>query len=272
MRIGRIGPCILMAGAYIIIIFAITMAKLVKLNVHLAIGLSVVSVCVLMLVQLAFVISVVGLRMRPRLSALLALLSAAVFVGILFSKLHAPMMAILGLASIQQLSLMLFAAALGYTISFIVREPNILLPIAIFAAFVDYWSVTWGPLSQILEKKPAIVAAVSVHMPTPVPGVPGTMIGMGDFVFLALFFGVLYRFSMNVKGTFWLGYGLLTASMLVVMGLGGALPALIPMGLAVVAANAKLFKLKREELLAIVYVGALLLVVLIASGIFLFER
>ena len=167
---------------------------------------------------------------------------------------------------------MLFAGLLGYTISFIVREKNILLPAAIFAALVDYWNVSWGPLSHILVDKPSVVAAAAVSMPAVSAGMPGMIIGMGDFVFLSLFFGVLYRFRMNVKGTFWLGYGLLTASMLAVMYFGSAFPALIPMSLAVVAANAKLFKLKREEQLAMVYVGALLLAALILMWIFMFRR
>jgi hypothetical protein len=104
-----------------------------------------------------------------------------------------------------------------------------------------------------------------------VPGIPGTMIGMGDFVFLALYFSVLYRFAMNVRGTFWLGYVLLTASMLFVLS-SGVLPALIPVALAVIIANRRLFKLSRDEKLAIVYVGIFVVVLLTASGIYLLKH
>ena len=98
------------------------------------------------------------------------------------------------------------------------------------------------------------------------------MIGMGDFIFLALFFSVLFRLGMNVKGSFWLGYVLLTASMYVVVVFGGALPALLPMGIAVIGANRRHFHLKRDEQLAMIYVGAILLAFLVVSGIFMFRK
>ncbi|MCL6630007.1 MAG: hypothetical protein K6U00_10450, partial [Armatimonadetes bacterium] len=67
------------------------------------------------------------------------------------------------------------------------------------------------------------------------------------------------------------GYALLTASMVLVMVVGGAIPALVPMGLAIIASNIRLFKLNREELLATVYVGLILFVFLAISAI-LFVR
>jgi len=270
MRRG--GTSIAGAAAYVAIRLGMHMVGPGILDPRLAI---VSSIAIMMLVQLALVVSIARLQMKPRLTALWALLFAVGFVGmVLLPRIgHAGSAgAEIGLAAVQDLLLMLTAAFLGCTISYVIREPNILLPAAVFAGLVDYWSVSWGPLSRIMEKKPSVVAAMSVHVPTPVPGVPGTMIGMGDFVFLALFFGVLYRFGMNVRGAFWLGYLLLTAAMLVVLGYGGALPALVPMGVAVVATNIRRFHLNRDELLATLYVGVLLLVLLVASGVFLFRR
>ena len=89
---------------------------------------------------------------------------------------------------------------------------------------------------------------------------------MGDFLFFALFMSVLYKFNMNVKGAFWFGYGLLTAFILLVAfnKTEIAIPALVPLGLAILATNAKNVKFKREELFAILYVG---IVVFIALGI-----
>lgn len=173
------------------------------------------------------------------------------------------------LAVFHDLFLMVFAGLLGHMISFIVREPNILLPAASFAALVDYWNVTWGILSKAIVSKPGVVARLSVTVPTPIGN--ASTIGMGDFVFWALFFGVLYRFNMNVKAAFWLGYALLTASMVLIMFVGGAIPALVPMGLAITASNIRLFKLNREELLATIYVGLILFVFLTISAI-LFVR
>jgi hypothetical protein len=176
-----------------------------------------------------------------------------------------------GLIAIEQLSLMSLAAFLGCTVSHIVREPNLLLPVAMVAALVDYWNVSLGPLGHLIETKPSVVSAVAIHMPSPVPGIPGTMIGMGDFVFLALYFSILFRFGMNVRGTFWFGYIVLTACVLFVMK-AGVLPALIPMGIAVIIANHRHFKLSREEKVAVLYAAALVLVLFAASGIFLSRR
>lgn len=275
MRLSRVGACIAVMGVYLALRFTVLWIKPISISPQLV---AMLYTALLMLVQLSLVVSIARLQLRPRPSVLLSIPSAVIVAALIYIEMKlsartpAPQVA-LGMVSIfRSLFLMLFAGLLGYTISFIVREKNILLPAAIFAALVDYWNVSWGPLSHILVDKPSVVAAAAVSMPAVSAGMPGMIIGMGDFVFLSLFFGVLYRFRMNVKGTFWLGYGLLTASMLAVMYFGSAFPALIPMSLAVVAANAKLFKLKREEQLAMVYVGALLLAALILMWIFMFRR
>ena len=268
MRLSRAGACFVVALIYLVLRVTIPMMRLGFLN---SIALVVVSIALMMLVQLALAVCIAGIGLRPRNAFLLALVSALVFVGMLMilnsPHLSASKHVLRGLVGFQQLALMLFAAFLGCGFSYIVREPNILLPVAMFAAVVDLWNVSIGPLGQVIKTKPDMVAAVAVQMPTPVPGIPGTMIGMGDFVFLALYFSVLYRFAMNVRGTFWLGYALLTASMLFVLS-SGVLPALIPVALAVIIANRRLFKLSRDEKLAIVYVGIFVVVLLTASGVF----
>ena len=270
MRLNRIGACLVMIGIYLIMRF---MAPLIKpghvgaLGVFLTIG-------VLMLVQLALVVSVAGLRLNARQTAPLCLASAFLFVGILLltRKIELAPWLLQVLGTFQDLFLMLAAGFLGCIAGLIVREPNIVLPIAVFAGLVDYWNVSLGPLGHIVETKPSLISAVTVHMPTSMPGVPMLMVGMGDFIFLALFFSVLYRLGMNVKGSFWLGYVFLTATMYVVVVFGGALPALLPMGIAVIGANRRHFQLKRDEQLAMIYVAAVLLAFLIMSGVFMFRR
>lgn len=271
MRFGRVGTCVAASGAYLIFRIATSYVRLGHLNHRLALFLAGASVIIFMLVQLAVVVGFVGMQIRLKSALMIFLGSAAVFVGILLLPRTRPseIMVVLGLVS--QLSLVLLAISLGYMVSFIVREPNILLPAAVCAAFVDYWNVTMGPLGQMLEKRPDIVEKVAVHVPAMATGMPLVMIGMGDIVFLALFFGVLFRFSMNVNGAFWLGFILLTISLFVAM-LGIPIPALVPMGIAILAANARHFKLKREELFATLYVGIFLLILLIASAIFMLKR
>ena len=77
---------------------------------------------------------------------------------------------------------------------------------------------------------------------------------------MAFFFAVVLRLNLNVRGTFWWMYGLLTATMLLVLSLVGfSVAALIPMGLAVLIANGRYFRLKREEVFATLYAAALVL-------------
>lgn len=272
MRLSRAGGCLAVAGVYVILRITIPMLRVAHLN---GILMVVMSIALMMLVQLALAVSIAGLGMKPKTSALWALGSAVVFAGFLlmFSSTSpaVPKVVARGLVAIQQLSLMSLAAFLGCTVSHIVREPNLLLPVAMVAALVDYWNVNLGPLGHFIENKPSVVSAVAVHMPSPVPGIPAMMVGMGDFVFLAMYFAILFRFGMNVRGTFWLGYVVLTASMLFVLK-AGVLPALIPMGIVVIVANARHFKLSREEKVAVLYAAVLVLVLFAASGIFLSRR
>lgn len=270
MRLNRTSACLVMIGTYLVIRLS---APLIKPG-HVS-GLEVfLGLAVLMLVQIALVVSVAGLRLGMRSTALLCLASALLFIGILLltRKFELASWLLLILGAFQDLLLMLAAGFLGCIAGLIIREPNIVLPIAVFAGLVDYWNVSLGPLGRIIETKPSLLSAVTVHMPTPMPGVPVLMIGMGDFIFLALFFSVLFRLGMNVKGSFWLGYAFLTATMYVVLVFGGALPALLPIGIAVIGANRRYFKLRRDEQLAMIYVGAILLAFLIMSGIFMFRK
>ena len=271
MRLSRTGACLVIAGVYLVLRMALPFIR----PAHFTVLVAFLAVAVPMLVQLALVVSIAGLRISVRSTLLLGLVSTALFVGMLILNrevTHAAPWAIQSLGALKDLLLMLAAGFIGCIAGLMIREPNILLPIAVFSGLVDYWTVTLGPLSHLLENRPSVISAVAVHMPTPIPGVPFVMIGVGDFVFLALFFSVLFRLGMNVKGSFWLGYALLTSAMYVVLVFGGALPALLPIGIAIIGANRRNFQLKRDEQLAMVYVGALLLAFLVMSGVFWFKR
>jgi len=284
MRFSRIGSCFIIIGAYLLIRLTPIAIRSGFKSPILALIISILLTAVTMLIQLAYAASIVRLRLKPSKAALIALGSGLIVTVILYvpgryvhnaAFFHSPIGILTGfsLSLLKDIFLILFAATLGYLVSFIVREPNILLPAAFFAGIVDYWGVTSGPVAHWLDKAPGVVSKASVHMPPVVVQTASkvhvieSMIGMGDFLFFALFMGVLYRFNMNVKGSFWFGYGLLTAFMLLVTfsSWNIAIPALVPMGVAILATNAKNFNLKREELLAIVYVGILLLVGLLVA-------
>lgn len=287
MRFSRVGTCFVIVGLYLVArIMPLALYKGFQ-NPMLAWLLSIGLTAVTMLVQLAYAVSIVRLKLPAKKAALLALASGVVAGSALYAmyymNVHHPFHG--GLTGfivfrtvdlLKDVFLILFATSLGYLISFIIREPNILLPASFFAGIVDYWGVTSGPVAHMLAKTPNIVSQASVHMPKVIVHSAhkvyaiDSMIGMGDFLFFALFMGALYRFNMNVKGAFWYGYALLTAFMLFVMfsSRGVAIPALVPMGVAILLTNAKNFKLNREELLAMLYVGILLFVGLIAMLFF----
>lgn len=167
--------------------------------------------------------------------------------------------------AVTSLLMIIAASAFGYLLSFMLRHPNILLPVSAFSAYVDIWTVLVGPTSHAVENHPHVVSSVSVAMPSPGSASAGgaepmSFIGPADFIFFALFLGAIYRLKMEPGRTFWVAVPLLTLTMAVVL-LGVfqmGFPALITIGFAVMMANYKHFKLKREEWIAMGIVAALL--------------
>lgn len=277
MRFSRIGTCFAIAGAYLAIRLMPVLLRHAFQRPALALLVSLGLTVFTMLFQLGLVVSVVRLKVKPLTALLLCIASGAIVASVMLIPSHLVRGSVGFIATLlaHDLFLILFASCLGYLVSFIVREPNILLPATIFAGFVDYWGVTYGPVSKMLEKAPQVVEKASVHMPTvKVANVMiASTIGMGDFMFMALFMGVLYRFSMNVKGAFWLGFVLLTVSMIAVMvAVNLAVPALVPLGIAILVTNWRHLKLKREEVMATLYVGILLLLGLGVHVFFMYRK
>ena len=154
----------------------------------------------------------------------------------------------------------------GIALSRIVREPNVLLPVALVAMPVDYIGAMTGIgfTQNVVQSHPEIVRAVSVPVPT-VGGLhPLGFIGPGDALFLAFFLAAVLRLDLNTRGTFWWMYGLLTAALLFVLRTGIDVAALVPMGLAVLIANGRLMRLQRSEVYATVYAVTLILALIVA--------
>ena len=204
-------------------------------------GLLLTSVLLFMAVQIALVRWIASLEIRPWAVATTMVVCAGAFVTALKLRVN------LGIGN--ELLLIGALCTLGRLVSLVVREPNLLLPVAVFAPVFDIWTVFWGPAYILVRKAPKLVQAVSATVPAPGQIQPISMIGPGDIVFLAFFFAIIYRFRMNDRRTYWLALPLLTLAMFAVVGLGGilALPALVPMGAAVILANWRLFRLTRQE-------------------------
>ncbi|MBV9848120.1 MAG: hypothetical protein JO250_00390 [Armatimonadetes bacterium] len=250
-----------------------------RLSVGAALGLVVVPTVLFMLLQLWLARALVSLRPGVRASLLAAALAAAVWLVVLqvihphrgwALSLNFPLALLRPL--LLGLSITLSCTFFGIALSRIVREANVLLPIALVAMPIDYIGAMTpiGFTQNAVQQHPGIVRAVSI----PVPAVGGLhplgFIGPGDALFLAFFLAIVQRLNLNLRGTFWGMYGLLTATMLLVLVTGVNVAALVPMGLALLIANWPAFRLQRSEVFATLY--AVLLVLALAVAFYAYSH
>ncbi len=236
----------------------------------------VVSTAAFMLLQCWLALATVQLRPRSVVAALLTVLFV-LGLGITFAFIRPhrdwPLAVNIPLVVLQKLMMgvciTLGCAFFGILLSRIIREPNVLLPVALVAMPIDYLGAMTpiGFTQNAVAQNPKLVQALSVPVPAVGGGAahagvlqPIAFIGPGDALFMAFFFAVALRLSLNVRGTFWWTYGLLTATMLIVLLTDVNVAALIPMGLAVVIANFRFFKLKRDEVFATLYAAGFILI------------
>lgn len=235
-------------------------------------GLVLLSTAVFMFLQIWLAQAVVNLQPRPVIAALLIVLFAALgFAAYRFVPPYLHRTLLMGL------SITLGCANLGILLAPIIREPNVLLPVALVSMPIDYLGAmtSIGFTQNVVAHNPKLVQNLSVPVPSIGGGLHGGIhpigfIGPGDALFMAFFFAVVLRLKMNTKGTFWLMFGLLTATMLIVLVQDYNIAALIPMGLAILIANYPYFKLKREEVFATVYAGAMILV--LVTGFYFYSH
>lgn len=169
----------------------------------------------------------------------------------------------------------------GRLLSRIVRERNLLLPVALVLALADVFTVFIGPTGEALEKMPELVTHLSIKVPQvgSAAGPAGAAglthmatMGPGDLVFAALFFAAVVRLGLNLRASF---IGILIP---VVIGLVGfmLLPALpgVPvlplMALGFLIANRGQFRLSREEQVSLLIAGVF--VALVLAGVWLLTR
>lgn len=192
------------------------------------------------------------------------------------------------LIALAQSGLLLWCVALGALLALLIKDKNLLLPVAIFLAGLDVFLVVApiGLTKQIVEKNPELFRSVAYAVPKvstgPAPGVivPMAFIGPADFFFLAMFFVALFRFHMRTGETFRWIVPVLLAYLMVVMGFGSVqlgpislamLPALVPIGLTVMLVNRKEFHLAKDEKVATIGVGVIALA-LAGAGIWMSLR
>lgn len=181
------------------------------------------------------------------------------------------------LEALAMTGLTVWTAGLGGLVAALIKDRNLIPPIALFLAGLDVFLV-FNPVSVtqiVLTQRPEIFNKVAYRVPS--FGIqPGTLIGPADFFILGLFFVAIHRFEMRKVPTLRWVMGILIGYLLVVeffgdLSLGpislGALPALVPIGLTCLLVNRTEFNPSEEERKAIWGVGFVALLVA-ALGIY----
>jgi len=158
---------------------------------------------------------VVGFGVTWRLRPVQDILGAVVCLGLWISATqikHVPDAMRLHLGAAASVVFLLACLFAGKVLSRIVRERAMTLPVCIVAALADIFTVFWGPTGTALEKAPKLVEKLSLAIPAAgsaagPEGVKGLALvatmGLGDFIFLALFLSLAVRFGFPVARTFW---------------------------------------------------------------------
>jgi hypothetical protein len=167
-------------------------------------------------------------------------------------------------------ALIAWAGFVGKLVSRVLREGKLFLPVAIVAAVADIITVYRGPVRQITENAAEVAQALSASSPVlPPEGVAAPIlaaVGIGDFLFLALFLAAALRHSMAAVKTMWAVFAvmLIAPVAFVIWPDSYGIPGLPFLAAAVIWANWRHLKFTREEIRALVFAGALAAVAAIA--------
>ncbi len=164
------------------------------------------------------------------------------------------------LQNFMQLGMLFWTLGLGVLVSILVREKNMLLPVAIFLAGMDALLILtpFTPQARIAAENPEIISNIGLRVPgvrVSTPGIPQAPIaindvgavGPADLFISAMFFAAMFRYGMRSKQTaVWL-IPVLIGYLFIVLLTGIPLPALVPIGLTALIINWREFKLSKDE-------------------------
>lgn len=173
--------------------------------------------------------------------------------------------------------------ALGVLVASLVKDKNLLLPIAIVLATVDILAV-FAPAGTVKQglQSPAIrpiFDTLAYQIPKFGTATPAAQMGPADPLFLGMFFYAIHKFGMRARETLLWMLPALLVYLLIVLFFGGerffgiplgALPALVPIGIVIVAVNWREFALTRQEKAMTATLGILCLSA-IAAAFFLWK-
>lgn len=177
----------------------------------------------------------------------------------------------------------LVGAFLGRLAGRLIKEANLLLVVTVVAAAIDFWGVYWGPVSLFTTTTNPLGAAATKAFSAAVPGASTALamdikmpvmllsIGIGDFLFLAMFFSILRRLKMNQVATFWTTLAIMIVAPLFFLldkiihfKIASNLPGLPFIALGTIICNWRHFRFTQEEKRALI-VGACIVAALIAA-------
>lgn len=173
--------------------------------------------------------------------------------------------------------LIVWATFLGRLVSRVVREGKLILPVAVVASLADIITVFWGVVAHVSRAAPEVAEAFSTTAPVEAPeGVPApilSMVGIGDFLFLALFLAMTLRYSMQPAKTLWATFAVMLLAPLgfLFAPVATGLPGLPFLAAAVLWANRRHLDYTREEKRALV-VGGLFVAALLLGIVALLHR
>jgi hypothetical protein len=161
--------------------------------------------------------------------------------------------------AISQIGLPMWCVGLGALLATLVKDKNILIPIAIFLAIYDVFLVLTpvGPTRQMVTSQPIVFESIAAAIPSVGKVRPSAYAGPADFVFLSMFFIAMFRFRMRTEQTLRWIVPVLFLYLVLVGFLKTPLPALVPIGATVLLVNRREFKMNRDEKIATILVAIL---------------
>lgn len=266
-------------GAYLLVALS-GGAVVARMSSHLAIGAAVTFIATIVLaLSLLLVLSIcrLSLSARGELVMVLAML-------VLFCLVRPQVFAFLGRwlgnpAGGKQIAdalsfipgqmllgntvLIVWAAFLGRLVSRVIREGKLILPVAVVASVADIFTVFWGVVAHVTETAPEVAETFSASAPVAPPpevAVPIlSAVGIGDFLFLALFLAVTLRYSMQPAKTMWATFAvmLVAPAAFYLAPDAPGMPGLPFISAAALWANWPYLRFTREEKRALAFSGAL---------------
>jgi hypothetical protein len=199
---------------------------------------------------------------RPAVFALLGRWTGHPAAGL---RVAAALSAMPGQLLLGNAVLIVWAGFLGRLVSRLIREGKLLFPVAVVAAIADIITVFWGIVAHVSKTAPEVVQTFSAAAPIALP--PGvaapilSAVGIGDFLFLAVFLAIAIRYAMRPAATLWATFAVMLIAPLAYYLYPDAtgMPGLPFISAAALWANWRYLRFTGEEKRALAFAGVFVL-------------